>query len=281
MITIYLDREIEFDGNLQYYVNVVSASGIPSRLPIYAISGSANSISFQNIWDTGDEPIPGSVYIIESESINALLYRVVSISESSSSSGGLEYQVTALKYNASKFAAVETGLVLEESPTQLTAPDPPLTPQNVRGVAYITRDGVFKLQASWNYPMVGDSRDLFTSYFLVQYKEGEFGAWSASSTVSGTSYDSGNLPSGTYYIRVAAVNVFDSFSDWVETGEILLAIIPQILDNPITIGHLTVLPILTPVGIASYTLVSIPVLARPIQPSGIAPGASIGTFTIN
>ena len=110
-VTIYLDREIEFNANLQYYVNVVSASGVPSRLPIYPVAGLSKVVSFQNIWDAADQPIPSSVYIIESESINAELYRVVSILDASSSSGGLEYQITALKYNASKFAAVAQGLV--------------------------------------------------------------------------------------------------------------------------------------------------------------------------
>lgn len=261
-VTIYLDREIEFDGNLQYYVNVVSASGVPSRLPIYAASGTASSITFANIWNSGDEPIPGSVYIIESLGINAELYRVVSISEAATSSGGLEYQVTALKYNASKFAAVEQGLVLEEPPTQLTVPDPPLTPHRVRGVAYITSDSAFKLQASWNYPMLGGSRDPFTAYFLVQYKEGEFGAWSASATVPGTSYDSGSLPSGTYYIRVAAVNIYDDQSEWVETGQILLAIIPQVIDSTPVVGTPLLLALIQPLGIQSTARIGTPLIAR-------------------
>ena len=228
-------------------------------------------------------PIPGSVFIVESNALQAELFRVVSVTESSSSEGGLEYTVTALKYNESKFDAVERDLVLQEPPTRVTAPNPPLKPMNVKGVAYITTDGQFKLQISWNYPQINGSRDPFTTAFVVQYKEGRFGAWAASAGVSGTSYDSGNLPSGTYYARVASINLFGDVSDWVETGEILLAIIPQVLESPVVVGVPWLIKEIIARGIVSRVRLGSPRLAREGQllPDPIEVPISIGLPGVN
>ncbi len=93
-------------------LHVVNAGGMVETREISSITGSVITVS--SAFDM--TPVPNDVWVIETtggtsaENIQTTQWRVISVTEED----GVEYQVTALSYNSSKYGYVEEGLSLTQ-----------------------------------------------------------------------------------------------------------------------------------------------------------------------
>ena len=86
-------------------VSVLLPTGIIETRTIIAISGNTLTVSAA----FSEAPNPGGVFMVESTDIEAQLFRVLSVAEGDEGS----FAVTALAYNESLYAAIESDLTLE------------------------------------------------------------------------------------------------------------------------------------------------------------------------
>lgn len=139
-------------------------------------------------------PLPDGVWLYENRSIQASTWRVLAIEERDQ----INYGITAISYNASKYGYIERGTPLEERDiTDLNIlPDPP---QNLTATEVLYESGsrvLAKLQIGW--PMVPGA-----SFYRVVWRE-RGGNWS-SQTVPSNSFEIIDTKVATYEIQVSTV----------------------------------------------------------------------------
>ena len=144
-------------------------------------------------------------------------YKVLAVSEGNGDAGQ-EYTIVASRYNPSKFALIDATPTFAAAPTQTKPDSPPNLPRNVAGAVSAT-GATYTLTATWDYPLSGGNKDLFTSYYMVQYRMGgsSNNPWSATANAYNQTTQ-WTVPTGTYQIRVASVDVLGNQSAWVTSG---------------------------------------------------------------
>ncbi|KAA0015510.1 hypothetical protein F0A16_20705, partial [Salinicola corii] len=155
------------------------------------------------------EPMPYAMWMLASEDIQPPRFRVVGVKEDSDD---LTYTVTALKHNPNKFALIEQGLVLPETPTSLVPIGRLSPPQDINVESYTYLSGGAQHQGlliSW--VKSGDPR---TQYYIVNVLPPGENVWQDVGSTDQTSLEYRNAPSGEYQIRVRAVDGAGRLSAW-------------------------------------------------------------------
>ena len=138
-------------------LSVILSDGTLETKTISTISGTTINVTsaFSSV------PPTNSVWVIESTAIQLQIFRIISVTEV----GQLNYQVTAVAHNPSKYANVEDGEALAtRSITTLTALKPP--PSNLQGseqIVVLNNRAVSKLFIQWQ-PVSG------VTEYMVQYR---------------------------------------------------------------------------------------------------------------
>ena len=147
------DLNIDGDSTL----SVILSDGTLETKTISSISGTTITVSSA----FSSTPQTNSVWVIESTAIQLQIFRVISVTEV----GQLNYQVTAVAHNPSKYANVEDGEALTtRNITTLTALKPP--PSNLQGseqIVVLNNRAVSKLFIQWQ-PVSG------VTEYMVQYR---------------------------------------------------------------------------------------------------------------
>lgn len=139
-------------------------------------------------------PVAGSIWVYQSTSLVAQTFRVIACKESDD--GGVE--VSALAYNASKYDAIENGLVLEtrQITSLTTTPEPPTAVTLSESLYLYQAEARAQITASW--PSVTGA----TSYRVLHRKDdGNF----ITDETSANDYDLKNITPGFYEFRVYSV----------------------------------------------------------------------------
>lgn len=159
-----------------------------------AVSGIAgNVISVASAFTAA--PNVNSIWVLQDSSVQASTWRVLSVQEQD----GSKYAVTALAYNASKYAYIERGAPLQSRQvSQLN--QPPATPGNLQGSEALYESNgraLSKIIISWR-PVVG------VSQYRVHWRP-ENGNWTVV-TISRPDYEILDTSAGRYEINVYALN---------------------------------------------------------------------------
>jgi hypothetical protein len=166
-----------------------------------AISGiSGNIFTVSNAFS--EAPNAQSVFLIETNDIQANLFRVISVAEGD---GGV-FSCTALQYNESLYAAIESdlNLVLRDISNLSTIPDPP---SSINGTEHLYQDGQSVLTAfelSWISPRTR------VAGFQVEYRM-DNDNWIKINTTSPSTRLT-NLRNGRLYVQVRSVNSLNAIS---------------------------------------------------------------------
>jgi len=173
-------------------ISVLLPTGLVETRTISGISGSVFTVSAA----FSEAPNPQTVFLVETNDIQANLFRVVSVAEGE---GGV-FTCTALQYNESLYAAIESDINLEfRDISNLSAlPDPPSA---ITGTEHLYQDGQSVLSAfelSWINP-----RTRVTG-FEVEYRI-DNDNWIKLSTTSPSARLTG-LRNGTLYVQIRSVN---------------------------------------------------------------------------
>ena len=181
------DLTIDGDSTL----SVILSDGTLETKTIDSISGTTITVSSA----FSSTPPGNSVWVVESTAIQLQIFRVISVTEV----GQLNYQVTAVAHNPTKYANVEDGEALAtRSITTLTALKPP--PSNLQGseqIVVLNNRAVSKLFIQWQ-PVSG------VTEYMVQYrfKNENF----ISERITRPDFTIFETQLGTYEVRVFSYN---------------------------------------------------------------------------
>ena len=179
-------------------ISVLLPTGLVETRMISAISGNLFTVSTA----FSEAPNPASVFLIESTDIQSNLFRVLSVAEGESGA----FSITALSYNESLYAAIESDLSLEfRDITNLSAiPD---APSSINAVEHLYEDGqsVFTaVELSWISPVQR------VAGFRVEYRI-DNDNWLQINTPSPSVRLTG-LRAGTLYVQIRSVNSLNRLS---------------------------------------------------------------------
>lgn len=197
-------------------ITVDSISGLPTTtansptisvlLPTGLVETRAVSSIAGNVFTVGTAfsaaPAAGSVFLVETTDIEAQLFRVLTVAEGE----GGTYSCTALAYNESLYAAIESDLSLEfRDISNLSAiPEPP---SNIVATEHLYVDGQSVLTAvelSWQSPIQR------VAEFRVQYRLGN-NNWQRLTTQSPSTRLTG-LQAGNLEVQIQAANSIGGLS---------------------------------------------------------------------
>jgi predicted phage tail protein len=179
-------------------ISVLLPTGLVETRTIITIAGSVFTVSVA----FSEAPNAQSVFLIESSDIEANLFRVISVAEGD---GGV-FSCTALQYNESLYAAIESdiNLVLRDISNLSTIPDPPLS---LTGTEHLYQDGQSVLTAfelSWISPRTR------VAGFQIEYRM-DNDNWIKINTTSPSTRLT-NLRNGRLYVQVRSVNSLNAIS---------------------------------------------------------------------
>lgn len=146
-------------------------------------------------------PSSQSTWAVESATLALQTFRVLAVSEDDSASA-ITFTITAIQHNASKFAAIDDGTIIQippisRLPTGLQDPPTGVTISSNVVVAQGIATNVMTI--AWAPPKNG------ATYQVEWQKDG--GQWIPAGTVSTTSIDIPGVYTGSYVARVTAYNV--------------------------------------------------------------------------
>ncbi|APG04964.1 hypothetical protein BJI69_14390 [Luteibacter rhizovicinus DSM 16549] len=147
-----------------------------------------------------EAPVSQSVWTVESSTLANQTFRILNVSEDSSQ-GAISFTISAVQHNASKFAHIDNGAVIQIPPISKlpTGVQPP--PTNVRVSSHqVVEQGIANnvMTIEW------DAATSAASYKVEWQKDN--GQWIQAGTVSTTSIDVVGIYTGTYVARVTAFN---------------------------------------------------------------------------
>jgi predicted phage tail protein len=179
-------------------ISALLPTGLVETRTISSIAGSVFTVSVA----FSEAPNAQSVFLVETNDIQANLFRVISVAEGD----GGAFSCTALQYNESLYAAIESdlNLVLRDISNLSAIPDPP---SNIAGTEHLYQDGQSVLTAfelSWISPKTR------VAGFQVEYRI-DNDNWIKVNTSSPSTRLTG-LRNGSLYVQVRSVNSLNAIS---------------------------------------------------------------------
>jgi len=196
---ITLDRDIEaVAGDLLFITN---KDGSSQPRTIQAVAGNIVTLTVAYT----EQPLPNAVWYLESSTLKSQLFRVTRISSPSESI----YEIEAVEYNDSKYAAIDNGARLEPRPISVVPPGIQAAPVSVSvsSNSYIEQTmAVTNMVVSW--PKTANAV-LYEGQWLV-----DDGDWVTLGTTGGQDFTVKGIYSGTYLVRIRAINAGGVKSVW-------------------------------------------------------------------
>jgi hypothetical protein len=179
-------------------ISVLLPTGLVETRTITTIAGSVFTVSVA----FSEAPNAQSVFLVETNDIQANLFRVISVAEGD----GGAFSCTALQYNESLYAAIESDLdlVLRDISNLSATPDPP---SSINGTEHLYQDGQSVLTAfelSWISPRTR------VAGFQVEYRI-DNDNWIMVDTSSPSTRLTG-LRNGSLYVQIRSVNTIGGLS---------------------------------------------------------------------
>lgn len=179
-------------------ISVLMPTGLVETRSITSIAGNVFTVSSA----FSEAPNAQSVFLIETNDIRSNQFRVLSVTEGEAGA----FSVTALTYNSSIYAAIESDLSLQfRDISNLSAiPDPP---SSIQAVEHLYEDGQSVLTAvelSWISPVQR------VAGFRVEYRI-DNNNWLQVNTTSPSTRLTG-LRAGTLYVQIRSVNSLNKLS---------------------------------------------------------------------
>lgn len=196
---VTLDRDTQIKAGDRLIINLPNGSA--QGRTVQSIVGRAVTVT--TAYST--PPEPELQWAIDADDLAVQLFRVLKTSRTAEG----EYEITALEFNPSKFAAIDTGAKLEERPISVipvTTVPPPASVTLTSDYAISQGLAVSTMTISW--PAV----DGAVAYDVEWRKDS--GNWVRLQRTGTASVDVVGIYAGQYLARVRAVSAFDITSTW-------------------------------------------------------------------
>ncbi|MTD34040.1 host specificity protein J [Paludibacterium denitrificans] len=189
-----LDAPVTLTAGVSYTLKVLTSDGSWNEVGILPASGSVTGVDL--VAPLPSAPLVGTIWLISSNALAVQQARIISIKEASKNT----FELTAIEYNAAKYAAIEQGLTLATPVTSNLDASPPAAPGGVTAVEslYEALSTVkSRVSLSWNATPRA-------SQYYVEYRR-DSNNWSGQWTNT-TLLDVDDTQPGIYQFRVYAAN---------------------------------------------------------------------------
>ncbi len=192
--TVVLDRPVLVAEGDTLLVNL--PDGTAQRRTVSRVDGLSLTVSAD--WS---QPVqPEAVWSVESADLKTQLFRVVSVREDE----GLTFEISALEYNPSKFAAIDHGTRIEARPVSVLPPSVQPPPTDVTLSTYSAIDQGIAITT-----MVIDWQPAASAVaYTVEWRR-DNGEWVTAGRTGSQSIEVRSIYAGTYVARVRAINALD------------------------------------------------------------------------
>lgn len=196
---VTLDRDTPIKAGDRLIVNL--PNGTAQARTVQSVAGRAVTVTTEY----SVQPEPELQWAIDYEDLAVQLFRVLKTTRTQEG----EYEITALEFNPSKFAAIDTGAKLDERPISVipvTTVPPPASVSLTS--AYAVDQGIAVSTMTISWPAVQGA----VAYDVEWRKDN--GNWIRLQRTGATSIDVVGIYAGAYLARVRAVSSFDITSTW-------------------------------------------------------------------
>ena len=200
---VTLDRETPIKAGDRLILNL--PNGTAQARTVQSVAGRSVTVTT----DYSVQPEPELQWAIDYEDLAVQLFRVLKTTRTQEG----EYEITALEFNPSKFAAIDTGAKLEERPISIipvTTVQPPASVTLTS--AYAVDQGIAVSTMTISWPAVQGA----VAYDVEWRKDN--GNWIRLQRTGAASVDVVGIYAGAYLARVRAVSSFDITSIWRDSA---------------------------------------------------------------
>ncbi|MCX8711957.1 DUF1983 domain-containing protein [Gilliamella sp. B3464] len=198
---ITLDRKIDYQAGDRLVINL--PDGTAQSRTIRSISEDRQTITVTANYKI--TPVAGAVWCIDSDNVAIQYFRVTSISAGENG----KFNITAVQHDPNKFKFIDEGIRIEPKPITVVPPIAVSPPKNISVFesSYISQGlSISCLNAQW------DAVEGATNYIAQWRKDNS--SWKNIGKTNGTNFSIEGVYSGTYDVRVRAVNALDTSSPW-------------------------------------------------------------------
>ncbi|WEZ90466.1 phage tail protein [Pseudomonas sp. NyZ480] len=200
---VTLDRDTPIKAGDRLILNL--PNGTAQARTVQSVSGRAVTVTVAY----SVQPEPELQWAIDYDDLAVQLFRVLKTVRTQEG----EYEITALEFNPSKFAAIDTGAKLEERPISVipvTTVQPPASVTLTS--AYAVDQGIAISTMTISWPAVQGA-----VAYDVEWRKDD-GNWVRLQRTGTTSVDVVGIYAGAYLARVRAVSSFDITSIWRDSS---------------------------------------------------------------
>ncbi|MEP8536593.1 DUF1983 domain-containing protein [Enterobacter asburiae] len=200
---ITLDREIDYAAKDRLVVNL--PDGKAQTRTISAVSADKKTVTVATAFSQA--PVAGAVWAIDSDNLAIQYFRVTSIAANDDSTGG--FTITAVQHDPNKYRYIDDGVRVESPPITVTPISVLSAPKNI----VVTESDhvsqgltVASLDVSWD-KVEGAIR------YVAQWRK-DNGDWINVPVTSAQGFSVQGIYSGSYDVRVRALNAQNTSSPW-------------------------------------------------------------------
>lgn len=196
---VTLDRDTPIKAGDRLILNL--PNGTAQARTVQSVAGRAVTVTT----DYGVQPEPELQWAIDYDDLAVQLFRVLKTVRTQEG----EYEITALEFNPSKFAAIDTGAKLDERPISVIPVTTVQPPASVTlSSAHMIDQGIAVSTMTIAWPAVEGA----VAYDVEWRKDN--GNWIRLQRTGAASVDVVGIYAGAYLARVRAVSAFDITSIW-------------------------------------------------------------------
>ena len=200
---ITLDREIDYAVNDRLVVNL--PDGKAQTRTISAVSADKKTVTVSTAFS--QQPVAGAAWAIDSDNLAIQYFRVTSIAANDDSNGG--FTITAVQHDPNKYRYIDDGVRIESAPITVTPISVLSAPKNivVTESDHVSQGlSVASLDVSWE-KVDGAIR------YIAQWRK-DNGDWINVPVTSAQGFSVQGIYTGSYDVRVRALNAQDTSSPW-------------------------------------------------------------------
>ncbi|MEG4685520.1 DUF1983 domain-containing protein [Enterobacter cloacae] len=200
---ITLDREIDYAAKDRLVVNL--PDGKAQTRTISAVSADKITVTVATAFSQA--PAAGAVWAIDSDNLAIQYFRVTSIAANDDSTGG--FTITAVQHDPNKYRYIDDGVRVESPPITVTPISVLSAPKNIVMTEsdHVSQGlTVASLDVSWD-KVEGAIR------YVAQWRK-DNGDWINVPVTSAQGFSVQGIYSGSYDVRVRALNAQDTSSPW-------------------------------------------------------------------
>lgn len=204
---IELDRVADAVAGDRLILNL--PSGAAQSRTIQAVNG--NKITVTTAYS--ETPEPECVWVVESDTLYAQQYRVVSVADNNDGT----FTISGAAHDPDKYARIDTGAIIDQRPVSVIPPDNQSAPGDIAIDSYsVVQQGlsVETMRATWS--AVNNA-----IAYEAQWRRND-GNWVNVPRSSTTSFEVESIYAGRYLVRVRAINAAEISSGWGYSEEATL-----------------------------------------------------------